>query len=253
MCFNRLHKIIISFVILLIHCISFANATTENHHAKQQQQKKQTKQRQKRLRSDVILADDEAWVANIETAIYRAGTFENINIGYSAKGDWDLGLSLVNIQMLGPDQQFQGDTFFNIAKTINFNEDFFLVLGTQNGVAISNPHPRQWYNYDFIDAHYFVNSWLSLHGGVYLGNNAVTGHGLKAGILTGTEITLIPNTASLQLDYSSGHHALSGAIATVLFTVDPHCQVYLGVSVPETRSGNEFAGLIGINLSTKEF
>lgn len=246
----RLNKIVIGFMILLLHNFSFANTVTETH---QQTQKKQTKQRQKRLRSDVTPVDDEAWVANLETAIYRAGTFQNISVGYSAKGGWDLGLLLVNVQMLGPEQHFQGDTFFNIAKTFNFKENFFLVLGTQNGTALSNPQPRQWYNYDFIDAHYLVNSHLSLHGGAFLGNNAVTGHGLKGGILTGAEIIFIPNGLSLQLDYSSGHHALSGAMANLLFTVDPHCQIYFGVSVPEKSSGNEFAGIIGINLSTKAF
>jgi hypothetical protein len=55
------------------------------------------------------------------------------------------------------------------------------------------------------------------------------------------------------MDYTSGHQAVSGAAVNMLWTVTSRCQLYMGVYVPEQNSDNEFAGIIGFNLSTKNF
>jgi hypothetical protein len=55
------------------------------------------------------------------------------------------------------------------------------------------------------------------------------------------------------MDYVSGHQAVSGATVNILFSLTHHCQIYTGVYVPETNSGNEFAGIIGFNLSSRDF
>jgi hypothetical protein len=52
------------------------------------------------------------------------------------------------------------------------------------------------------------------------------------------------------MDYISGHHSLSGASVNMLYNITPRCQIYMGVLVPEQDSGNEFAGILGFNLST---
>ena len=69
--------------------------------------------------------------------------------------------------------------------------------------------------------------------------------------MTGTEVMLIRNKLSLQMDYISGHHSLSGATVNMLLNLTSRFQLYMGVSVPEQNSGNEFAGIIGFNLSSK--
>jgi hypothetical protein len=205
---------------------------------------------QKRLKINPITDNEDAWIANIETDVYRAGTFENITIGYSARHGWDFSLSLLNAQILGSNNQFQGDTFFNVAKTFDVTNDLSIVVGSQNGVALVNLQPQLWYSFSFLDHRYDVTPWLLIHGGPYLANAAITGTSRQVGFIAGTEITFIQNKLSLQMDYISGHHSLSGAVINMLFNITPRCQIYMGVLVPEQNSGNEFAGIIGVNFSS---
>lgn len=206
---------------------------------------------QKRLQINPVTDEDNAWTFNTESSIYRAGTFQNIVIGYSALHDWDFCLSLINIQILGGNKQFHGDSFVNISKTLNLNKDFSIVAGTQNGLSMANVEPQLWYSYSYLDNRYNVTPWLLLHVGPYLANAALTGTARQIGFIGGTEITLVPNRLTLQMDYLSGHHALSGATANMLVNITSRLQMYLGVTVPERDTGNEFAGIVGFNWSNK--
>ncbi len=205
---------------------------------------------QRRLKINPMVDFEGAWVANFETDVYQAGTFENITLGYSANDGWDVNLSLLNTQILGNNNQFQGDTFINLAKTFVISDDLSIVAGSQNGVSLVNVHPQLWFNFTFIDNRYDMTPWFSIHGGPYLANAALTGSSRQVGFMTGAEITLMQHKLSLQMDYISGHHSLSGANVNLLFNITPQCQIYMGVLVPEQDSGNEFAGIIGFNLST---
>ncbi len=224
--------------------ISVGYAADRQHQAK-------THRQQKRLKINPVTDYEDAWTANTETNVYRSGTFENISVGYSARNGWDYSLSLINTQILGSNKQFQGDTFFNIAKTFDISTDFSIVVGSQNGVAMVNVQPQRWYDFTFLDNRYDVTPWLLMHGGPYIANAALTGTSRQVGFMTGTEITFIQNKLSLQMDYISGHQSLSVATVNVLYNISPRCQIYMGVSVPEQNSGNEFAGILGLNLSTK--
>ncbi len=219
--------------------------------AAQSKNKTKTHRQQKRLKINPVTDYEDAWIANAETNVYRAGTFQNITVGYSARNGWDYSLSLINSQFLGGNNQFQGDTFINIAKTFDINADFSIVGGTQNGLALVNAQPQRWYNFSYLDNRYDLTPWLLLHGGPCLANAAITGTSRQVGFIAGTEITFIQNKLSLQMDYLSGHHALSGATVAMVLNITARCQIYLGVSVPEQSSGNEFSGNIGFNLSTK--
>jgi hypothetical protein len=226
--------------------VSYAVTKTSSH-------KSESQHKQKRLKINPITSEGDAWTANAESGIYRAGTYENIGVGYSTNNGWDFSVSLINTQIIGPDKVFHGDLFFNVAKTFSIIKELSVVVGSQNGFSMVNHHPRLWYNYDYVDTRYEATPWLSLHGGVYLANAEITGVYRQVGYLTGTELTFIPHKLSLQLDYVSGHQALSGATANIVFTITPKFQTYFGVYVPEQNSGNEFAGIIGFNLSSKNF
>lgn len=223
---------------------SVGYAADSKHKAKSHRQ-------QKRLKINPITEKEDVWIANTETDVYRDGTFENIVVGYSAINGWDFSLSLINTQILGGNKQFQGETFFNVAKTFDINYDFSIVIGSQNGLALVNLQPQLWYDYTYLDNRYDVTPWLLMHGGPYMANAALTGTSRQVGFMAGTEITFIQNKLSLQMDYISGHQSLSGATVNMLLNITPRCQMYMGVSVPEQNSGNEFAGIIGFNLSTK--
>lgn len=242
-------SITISLLIMTgLMCSNFSHAVVNTHKVKEKSVKKQ-----KRLKINPVTDEEDVWTANAETAVYRAGTLENLSIGYSNSNGWDFSLSMVNIEIIGPNKLFQGDTFINIAKTFSINHDLAIVVGSQNGVALVNTHPQLWFNYTYMDGRYDVTPWLSMHIGPYLANSALTGTARQVGLTVGTEIVVIPHKLALQMDYTSGHQAVSGATVNMLWTVAPQCQMYMGVYVPEQNSGNEFAGIIGFNLATKHF
>ncbi|WP_031437427.1 hypothetical protein [Methylobacter tundripaludum] len=220
-------------------------------YAADSQHKTKSHRQQKRLKINPVTDKEDAWTANAETDVYRAGTFENIVVGYSAIHGWDFSLALINTQILGGNKQFQGDTFFNVAKTFTVNDDLSIVAGSQNGLAMVNLQPQLWYDYTYLDNRYDVTPWLLIHAGPYIANAALTGTSRQIGFMTGTEITLIQDRLSLQMDYISGHHSLSGATVNMLLNITSRFQLYMGVSVPEQNSGNEFAGIVGFNVSTK--
>jgi hypothetical protein len=237
------HFITIILAITVLGPISMSYAADSAHKGK-------AKHQQKRLKINPLTEYENVWTANAETNVYQNSAFENITLGYSTTNGWDYGLSLLNTQFLGGNNQFQGDTFFSITKTFDINDTFSIVVGSQNGLAIVNAHPQRWYNFDFLDSRYDATSWLSLHGGPYLANSAITGTSRQIALLMGTEITLMKNKLSLQMDYISGHDALSGATVNLLFNITPRSQIYMGLYVPEQNSGNEYAGIIGFNIST---
>jgi hypothetical protein len=222
------------------------------NYAADNQHKTKSHRQQKRLKINPVTEEEDAWTANAETDVYRAGTLQNITVGYSAIHDWDFSLALINTQIFGPNKQFQGDLFFNIAKTFTVDDDLSIVAGSQNGLAMVNLQPQLWYDYTYLDNRYDVTPWLLMHGGPYLANAALTGTSRQIGFMTGTEITFIQDKLSLQMDYISGHHSLSGATVNMLLNITSRVQMYMGVSVPEQNSGNEFAGIVGFNLSTRK-
>lgn len=241
-------KIAVSLTMMAFLFSSAAFPATNK--AKVKSKPTRSKLQQKRLKINPMTDYEGAWIANIETDVYRAGTFENITLGYSSNNGWDISLSLLNTQVLGNNNHFQGNTFLNIAKTFEISNDYAITLGTQNGVDLVNARPQLWFNFSFLDNRFDPTPWLLLHGGPYLANAAITGTSQQVGFLAGTEITFIQNKLSLQMDYISGHHSLSGANVSMIYNLTPRCQIYLGVLVPEQNSGNEFAGIMGFNFST---
>jgi hypothetical protein len=233
-----------AFACFIVNSIAYAATNIES------KTKIKSQRQQKRLKTIPATVPEGYWSANAETNIYLDSAFENITVGYSANNGWDFSLSLVNVQVLGANKQFQGNTFLNLTKTFTF-DNFAISVGSQNGVAMVNTEPQLWYNFDYVDNRYSLLPWLSLHAGVYLANAALTGTSRQVGFITGTEVVFIQDVA-LQVDYVSGHHSLSGATLNVLFNLNENYQIYLGVYVPEQNSGNEFSGTVGVNFSTKE-
>jgi hypothetical protein len=250
--FNRPNTVISKKIKTTIALVIMVLITSDKGYAINKAKTKSHIQK-KQIKINPISTGENAWTANFETNIYQSGTFENIALGYSTVNGWDFSLALLNTQITGNNQQFQGNTFLNIAKTLTITPNYSLVMSTQNGVALINTHPQLWYNFTFIDNRYEMMPWLSIHGGGYLANAAITGTSRQLGFLAGIEIIFIQNKWSLQIDYVSGHHSLSGANINTLLNITPRCQVYIGVYVPEQSSGNEFAGIMGVNFSTSDF
>lgn len=205
---------------------------------------------QKRLIVNAMTEYEGAWVANQETDLYQLGTYTNFSFGYSAKNDWDISVSLLNVQITGSNLSFQGEPFINTAKTFELSSRLELTFGSLNGFTTGAVAPAQWLNFNFIDFQYVPVPGVEVHGGPYHANRAITGTSRQVGFQTGIEIDLLGDRLALNMDYISGEHSLSGANVTLTLNVTSLLQVYLGVLVPEANSGNEFAGLVGFNYSS---
>ena len=179
--------------------------------------------------------------------------YENITLDYSAINGWDFQLASYNIPLVGGGaQNYQADTYFNISKTFNVSEDFQAVFGAQNGTTIPHSNnPRQLHNADYALAVYQPSRQINLHVGPYWVNKALSTTTDYLGYTGGFNIEVLDNLLTLQADYFSGNNNLSGAVFNTWIRVHPKVQVYFGVGVPETYSGNEFYGTVGFSVASK--
>ena len=93
----------------------------------------------------------------------------------------------------------------------------------------------------------------NIHAGPYWANKALTVTSDYLGYTAGFSFEPIKNTITIQGDYFSGSNNMSGAIVNVWYRFMLKAQVYFGVGIPETNSGNEFYGSVEFSLASKSF
>jgi hypothetical protein len=59
------------------------------------------------------------------------------------------------------------------------------------------------------------------------------------------DVNFIPGVFWVELDFVSGNTNVSGSVANFLWQPLKQLELYAGVQVPATASGNEFAGNLG--------
>ena len=175
--------------------------------------------------------------------------YVNPTIDYSASNGWDFQLASYNIAVVGGGaQNYQADTYFNISKTIALPKYFLVTIGTQNGLAFDG-NSKNLHNVDYGLLAYQPNKGFNLHAGTYWANKALTTTTDYLGFTGGFAMEALPNFLTFTGDYFSGSNNVSGAMVNTWFRVLPTTQVYFGVGVPETSSGNEFYGTVGFSVS----
>lgn len=193
----------------------------------------------------------QALTFNSEADIYRTGTAANFSVNYVNDG-WSVGLSMYNIQFIGPlasDNNFQKSPFINLSKIFTIDELTSVQIGTQIGTVLVDVKPRPLYNFNYLLANRTLFEGLDIQAGMYHANKYITNSVGTLGYIVGTEIVFIPTILTFQATYVSGHNNVSGANINLLYNVTNNIQPYIGVGVPEKNSGNEFYGIVGINLS----
>lgn len=181
-----------------------------------------------------------------ELDIFNGAGYLNFATTYTSKDRWLVGVQAQSIPTWGDPgvQSFNNDLYLQLAKTWNLSDRLELQLGTQNdGTYFA---PRQLHSFSFVDLEYEVNPRFNLHAGTFFVNKALSQTSSRVGFQGGVELTLIPKTLNLQVDYLSGHDNASGATANLFYHINRHASVYGGVMVPETNSGNAFGGAIGM-------
>jgi hypothetical protein len=196
--------------------------------------------------------DADVWGFTLESNVYRRTLYFSPVLNFSSKNGWDIQVASYNIPIYGGDaQNNEWDSYINLSKTFVINEQFKALLGTQNGTTLFTKH-HQFHNVEYALAIYQPNLTANFHAGPYWANKALTTTTDVLGYTVGFNTELIKNKLAVQGDYFSGSNSVSGAIVNVLYSVLPKVQIYFGVGVPETNSGNEFYGTIGFNWFSKE-
>lgn len=179
-----------------------------------------------------------------EVNIYRDTLYNNWSL-QKFNTNWTYGIQVVNVRLDGiPAQNYENDTYLNLSRRISLYS-FTLEAGIQGGYNFSSMSPKKLHATSFNDGSYEFNKNLSLHfGGYYVNDELATIHepyNFQTGIKYKFEkITIVG-------DYYSGHNNLSGASVNVIYKLTPYLRPYVGILVPETNSGNEFAGTVGVS------
>ena len=167
----------------------------------------------------------------------------NANIGYT----FDYGLvaqvATYNCPLSGGGaQNFECDTYINLTQTINLRDNINLIIGTQNGTVFNTP--AQWHHLDFGVLSYTPIQGIEMHGGSYFVNSYLATLPVDVIGYTGGFVAKFNPKLSLEADYFDGHNNLSGAQLNFFYK-----SYYVGVIIPETGSGNQYAGVVGVRFS----
>lgn len=169
----------------------------------------------------------------------------NASVGYSSNFGLDLQLATYNCPLSGGGaQNYECDSFVNITQTAQLTKSLNLIVGTQNGTTFSQP--IRWHNVDFVTFSYTPIKLLESHLGSYFVNKDESAIGINVIGYTIGFVYKIKNKFRVEADYFNGHNNMSGAQINLFYD-----KLYLGVIVPETNSGNEFAGIIGFKYTFK--
>ena len=195
--------------------------------------------------------DDDIWAFTLESNTYRSTVYLSPVLDFSSKNGWDIQIASYNVPVYGGGaQNYEWDSYINLSKTFNINTQFKALLGTQNGTTLFASQ-RQLHNVEYALALYQPIPTANIHAGPYWANKAITTTTDVFAYTVGFGVELIKNKLAIQGDYFSGNSNVSGAIVNVIYRVLPKVQVYVGVGVPETDSGNEFYGTVGLSLFSK--
>lgn len=203
--------------------------------------------------------DENVVTFGLESNIYSASSFLSPSVDFSLKDGWDVQLATYNVPTSDNfESQFTWDTYLNVSKTYEVTDNFRAILGTQNGVNLGSTHKN------IHQTHFGLLSWklpiehkIILQAGTYWANKAATLTTDVVGFMAGAYIDIIPDHVQFAASYMNGENNVAGANVNLVFKRIPYLpqslQPYIGVGIPEFKSGNEFYGTVGINWSTPGF
>jgi hypothetical protein len=197
------------------------------------------------------IRNQDVWTFTLESNTYRGTVYLNPVLDFSSKDGWDIQIASYNIPVYGGGaQNFEWDSYINLSKTFDISKQFKAIIGTQNGTtALDQTH--QLHNVEYGLIVYQPTPTSNIHAGSYWANKALTVTTDILGYTAGFSFEPVKNTITIQGDYFSGSNNVSGAIVNVWYRFVPQVQIYVGVGVPETNSGNEFYGTVGFSLASK--
>lgn len=187
-------------------------------------------------------ASDEKTILSSEFNIYRNTLYNNWSLMQYGE-NWTYGVQIANVKFDGTSvQNYENDTYANLSRRFSYDK-FTFELGGQAGYNFSSASMKKLHATTFADLSYGVTDDVSLHfGGYYVNDELATKHqpyNFQAGIKYKINKFVVTG------DYYSGSNNLSGGVVNVYYRLTNTFRPYIGVMVPETNSGNEFAGITG--------
>lgn len=232
----------IMLVVAIACCLSATSVESKT--------KSKTKASAKKIDTTPNYDSGDIYSANIETNIYHDTLYVSPSWSLSLNNGWDFQFSSYNIPLMGGGaQNYEFDSYVTIAKTFDLSDTVKLMVGTQNGSTLFT-EVRQLHNVDYVLMVYQKSSY-NIHAGPFWANKALTTTTDYLGYTIGFSVDVVPNKITFQGDYFSGHNNVSGGVLNIMYRIIPKMQVYTGVGIPESDSGNEYYGIIGLNLTSK--
>lgn len=190
--------------------------------------------------------NDDVWTFAIESNIYSQTSYLNPILEFSSNDNWDIQLASYNIPVYGDTQSYQWNSYINLSKTLDINDLLQVIVGSQNGIT-----SHKFYNINYGLLAYRPRPDINIHAGPYWANKASTATTDYIGYTLGFSKELINNKLTIQGDFFSGSHNVSGAVINLNYQFFTKTQVYIGAGIPTPNSGNQFYGIIGFILSLK--
>jgi hypothetical protein len=167
----------------------------------------------------------------------------NATIAYSFDFGLDAHIATYNCPLTGGGaQNFECDTYINLTQTIYLRNNINLIIGTQNGTVFDTP--AQWHHLDFGVLSYAPIKDIEMHVGSYFVNSNLATLPVDVIGYTGGFVAKFNPKLILEADYFDGHNNISGAQLNFFYK-----SYYVGVIIPETGSGNQYAGVVGVRFS----
>lgn len=183
-----------------------------------------------------------------EVNVFSYGGFANTTVDFGLPHQWNIGFSLINLNLAGNGSQpFNPDGFLNIEKIVGLREDWRVLIGSQLGVPLFHVTPgRRLLAFNYLDSQFDFGD-IEAHLGGYYADRAMTGRSEAFGFIAGLRLPLPVTGLFLQADYVSGHNALSAGTAQLLWEVSPAVELGCGAVIPMPGSGTDYAGLLEFN------
>jgi hypothetical protein len=170
----------------------------------------------------------------------------NTTIDFGVWDEFEAGMNLINVPIYTPREGFTPETFvrsqvlFNAQWGYEFTEDLHFAVGTQLGVAASEPLERQDFStFDWMVFEKKFSERALAYAGAYYGNDIYLGSGSNFGALLGLEVPLVEDRFSLMGDLITGTNSISVAVIGGVYKFPGgHWQVSLGYLLPFPESGN---------------
>jgi len=191
----------------------------------------------------------DIWTYTAEVDMYSYASFLNMTLDYSDSNGWDIQLANYNDQIYGKNaKDYTGTEYLNISKSFYLNKHYSFLLGSQIGTTLfTTLKPMYLFEYGLFTIQ--PNKYFNIQLGSYFANSSLTTTTDVIGYITGFTVNNYNGSLILQGDYYSGENNVSSAVINLLYSANNTTQPYIGVEIPETSSGNDFYGIVGLNYT----